>query len=351
MDAESLAIVNGLIRHLPLNRHPVQDIQELHTDELYVLIFQALFPTILPDIMPTRSNHQEDHAINLQRVLETLERVVLQTDISHIQGDMIVMGRSNHILNLLEILQELYRVFRHDQSLSVSKMSMSTAREPIERPPERYGYHEEEHRQTPSRDTERERATRERETSLENQRQERIFHQQQQQQQSTQRRSDKSGSAPRDKPVPISLSSTDGNVSATVPVPSSTAAGAAGVVVGGLTSQEKQERDLRERLQKSQRQAVTATSTNTQQEGTKQDKETVEPVRTNRRVREYPPPPPQNSQQQYPPRGPANPSNQGPVQYSYQERDDFQRDQPPPPPNGRGNPRGDRDKKQYRRNQ
>lgn len=76
------------------------------SDAFYIQFFQAAFPEIDFSQLEEGQNEQE-MAENIQALIDLLGQQILKYDLSHIRGDEIVSGNPEHLINLLQLVQEI----------------------------------------------------------------------------------------------------------------------------------------------------------------------------------------------------------------------------------------------------
>ncbi|XP_073901551.1 centrosomal protein of 95 kDa isoform X2 [Castor canadensis] len=103
-EAEWVTIANNLLFkcHIHLRIHELEDCDA----NVFIALYQSILGEKVPDLIAIPRS-QEDHAHNVQAVIDSLALDYLQVSLSHITGENIVKGDKECIKNLLEIFDGL----------------------------------------------------------------------------------------------------------------------------------------------------------------------------------------------------------------------------------------------------
>ncbi|XP_044530237.1 centrosomal protein of 95 kDa [Gracilinanus agilis] len=103
-EAEWVAIANNLLLkcHICLR---IQSLSECDSN-MFITLYHSILGEVVPDLITVPKN-QEDHAHNIQAIIDSLALDYLQVSLSHITGENIVKGNKESIKNLLEIFDGL----------------------------------------------------------------------------------------------------------------------------------------------------------------------------------------------------------------------------------------------------
>ncbi|XP_036610945.1 centrosomal protein of 95 kDa isoform X2 [Trichosurus vulpecula] len=103
-EAEWVAVVNNLLWkcHICLR---IQSLSECDAN-VFITLYHSILGEVVPDLI-TAPKNQEDHAHNVQAIIDSLALDYLQVSLSHITGENIVRGNKESIKNLLEIFDGL----------------------------------------------------------------------------------------------------------------------------------------------------------------------------------------------------------------------------------------------------
>ncbi|XP_007482851.2 centrosomal protein of 95 kDa isoform X1 [Monodelphis domestica] len=103
-EAEWVAIANNLLLkcHICLR---IQSLSECDAN-MFITLYHSILGEVVPDLITVPKN-QEDHAHNIQAIIDSLALDYLQVSLSHITGENVVKGNKESIKNLLEIFDGL----------------------------------------------------------------------------------------------------------------------------------------------------------------------------------------------------------------------------------------------------
>ncbi|XP_043859623.1 centrosomal protein of 95 kDa [Dromiciops gliroides] len=103
-EAEWVAIANNLLLkcHICLR---IQSLSECDAN-VFITLYHSILGEVVPDLI-TNPKNQEDHAHNVQAIIDSLALDYLQVSLSHITGENIIRGNKESIKNLLEIFDGL----------------------------------------------------------------------------------------------------------------------------------------------------------------------------------------------------------------------------------------------------
>ncbi|XP_072501527.1 centrosomal protein of 95 kDa isoform X4 [Notamacropus eugenii] len=103
-EAEWVSVANNLLLkcHIWLR---IQSLSECDAN-VFITLYHSILGEVVPDLITVPKN-QEDHAHNVQAIIDSLALDYLQVSLSHITGENIVRGNKESIKNLLEIFDGL----------------------------------------------------------------------------------------------------------------------------------------------------------------------------------------------------------------------------------------------------
>ncbi|XP_068920055.1 centrosomal protein of 95 kDa isoform X2 [Petaurus breviceps papuanus] len=103
-EGEWVAVANNLLLkcHICLR---IQSLSECDAN-VFITLYHSILGEVVPDLITVPKN-QEDHAHNVQAIIDSLALDYLQVSLSHITGENIVRGNKESIKNLLEIFDGL----------------------------------------------------------------------------------------------------------------------------------------------------------------------------------------------------------------------------------------------------
>ncbi|XP_051851244.1 centrosomal protein of 95 kDa isoform X2 [Antechinus flavipes] len=103
-EAEWVAIANKLLLkcHICLR---IESLSECDAN-VFITLYHSILGEVVPDLITVPKN-QEDHAHNVQAIIDSLALDYLQVSLSHITGENVVRGNKESIKNLLEIFDGL----------------------------------------------------------------------------------------------------------------------------------------------------------------------------------------------------------------------------------------------------
>ncbi|XP_074116631.1 centrosomal protein of 95 kDa isoform X2 [Sminthopsis crassicaudata] len=103
-EAEWVAIANKLLLkcHICLR---IESLSECDAN-VFITLYHSILGEVVPDLITIPKN-QEDHAHNVQAIIDSLALDYLQVSLSHITGENVVRGNKESIKNLLEIFDGL----------------------------------------------------------------------------------------------------------------------------------------------------------------------------------------------------------------------------------------------------
>ena len=119
-----VAMVNELLERCNINKN-VSSLREC-TASMFVLVLECLCSIRLKNIFRYPQT-LDDHIHNSNVVVSYLSREVIGMDLSHISGESICAGDIQSIINLLEILYELYLLMREYNLKKLQELASNTS--------------------------------------------------------------------------------------------------------------------------------------------------------------------------------------------------------------------------------
>ncbi|KAM3145376.1 hypothetical protein pb186bvf_002420 [Paramecium bursaria] len=107
------------------------ELKDLQNEKVYCEMFKIMFPFLEQDV---NSIQKEKNPVGekLQGLIEILSYPILSMDLSHISGKDIANGDSKHLLNLLQILKELSKLYAQQQNNSETETPYSNNQRQLE---------------------------------------------------------------------------------------------------------------------------------------------------------------------------------------------------------------------------